>query len=116
MQPRPTTPLTGSEAEDAATRFFMASAPYLFSTINESISTLEDDNESQGPDTPDPSTDAAASGQVPGPRADTMMLDKTQTKEIRDVAADTEFLEDIGLNLQAFIALLDGVDIQWCDD
>lgn len=44
------------------------------------------------------------------------MLDKTQTKEIRDVAADTEFLEDIGLNLQAFIALLDGVDIQWCDD
>ena len=108
--------MTGSEAEDAATRFFIAAAPYLFSTINESISTLEDDDESQGPDTPDPSTDAAASGQMPGPRNGTMMLDKTQAKDIRDVAADTEFLEDIGLSLQAFIALLDGVDIQWGDD
>jgi len=102
--------LTGSEAEDAAIRFFITSAPDLFSTIN------ENSDESQGSDTSDPSTDAAASDQVRGPNDDTMTLDKTQAKEIRDVASDEEFLEDIGLSLQAFIALLDGVDIQWGDD
>ena len=51
-------PLNSSEAEDAATRFFIASAPYLFSTNYENSS--KEDNESQGPDTLDPTTDAAA--------------------------------------------------------
>lgn len=114
MPPSPTTPLTGPEAEDAATRFFISTAPYLFSTIDEDSS--KDDNESQGPDTPNTSTDAAASDQVPGLKDGAMALDKTQAKEIRDVAADTEFLDDIGLSPQAFIALLDGVDIQWGED
>jgi hypothetical protein len=106
--------LTSSEVEDAATRFFIAAAPYLFSTIHEDSS--KDDNESQGPDTPDPSTDAAASNQVLGPKGDTMTLDQTLDKVFQDVAADAEFLEDIGLSPQTFIALLDGVDIQWGDN
>ena len=45
-----------------------------------------------------------------------MMLDKTLDQAFRDVATDVEFLEDIGLSPQAFILLLDGVDIQWGDD
>jgi hypothetical protein len=113
-QPSPTTPLTGSEAEDAAILFFLSSAPYLFSMTNENSS--NDDNESQHPDTSDPSTDAAGSDQVRRPKVDAMTLDKTQANEIQDVATDVEFLEDIGLGLQAFIALLDGIDIQWVDD
>jgi hypothetical protein len=102
--------LTGSDAEDAAIRFFITSTPYLFSTINESS------HESQGPDTSDPSMDAAASDQLRGPNDDTTTLYETQAKEIRDVAVDEDFLDDIGLSLQAFISLLDGVDIQWVDD
>ena len=114
MQPLPTTSLTGSEAEDAVTRFFIAATPYLFSTINEISS--KDDNESQGQGTPDPSKDAAASDQVPRPKGDTMALDKTLNKAFRDVAANAEFLEDIGLSPQVFVALLDGVNIQWGDN
>ena len=45
IQPPPTTPSTSSEAEDAAARFFIAPAPYLFLTIYENSSK---DNESQG--------------------------------------------------------------------
>ena len=114
VQSSPTRPLPGYEAEDAATRFFTAAAPYLFSTTNEMSS--KDDNDFQGPDTPDTSPDTAASDQVPRPKGDTMALDKTLDKVFRDVAADAEFLEDIGLNPQAFIPLLDGVDIQWGDN
>ena len=114
VQSSPTTPLTGSEAEDDATRFFITAAPYLFSTTDE-IS-YKDGNESQGPNTPDASTDTAASDQVPGHKGDIMALDKTLDKVFRDVAADAEFLEDIGLSPQAFVALLDGVDIQWGDN
>jgi hypothetical protein len=106
--------LTGSEAEDAATRFFIAAVPYLFSTTDEN--SYKGDNESQGPNTPDASTDTAASDQLPGPKGDIMALDKTLDKVFRDVAADAEFLEDIGLSSRAFIALLDGVDIQWGDN
>ena len=113
MQPSPIAPLTSSEAEEAATHFFTAAALYLFS-IHENSS--KEDNESQGPVTLDPSTDAAASDQVPGPKGNTMTLDKTLDKVFRDVAADAEFLEDIGLSPQAFIVLLDGIDIQWGDD
>ncbi|KAI9507977.1 hypothetical protein F5148DRAFT_1284510 [Russula earlei] len=32
---------------------------------------------------------------------------------IRDVAADKEFLEEIGLDQQGFMALLDGININW---
>ena len=45
-----------------------------------------------------------------------MMLDKTLDQAFRDVATDVGFLEDIGLSPQAFIVLLDPVDIQWGDD
>jgi hypothetical protein len=44
------------------------------------------------------------------------MLDKTLDQAFRDVAADVEFVEDIGSSPQAFIVLLDGIDVQWGDD
>ncbi len=72
--------------------------------------------ESRDPDSPDSSTDAASCDKVPGPQDDTMALNKTQAEAIRDVAADADFLEDIGLSRQAFVALLDGIDIQLGED
>ncbi len=108
-----TSSLASSDAEDAATRFFIEAAPYLFMNINGSSSK---GGESRDPDSPDSSTDAASCDKVPGPQDDTMALNKTQAEAIRDVAADADFLEDIGLSRQAFVALLDGIDIQLGED
>jgi len=73
--------------------------------------------ESRDPDSPDSSsTDAASCDKVPGPQDDTITLNKSQAEAIQDVAADADFLEDIGLSRQAFVALLDGVDIQFGED
>ena len=53
---------------------------------------------------------------MPGPIGNTLTLDKTLDKVFLDVAADAEFLDDIGLSPQAFIVLFDGIDIQWGDN
>jgi hypothetical protein len=45
-----------------------------------------------------------------------MTLSNTQAQEIRDVASDAEFLDELGLNTQAFKVLLEGVDIEWNTD
>jgi hypothetical protein len=106
--------LASSDTEDAAARFFIEAAPYLFMNINGSSFK---GGESRDPDSPDSSsTDAASCDKVPGPQDDTMALHKTQVKAIRDVAADADFLEDIGLSREAFVALLDGTDIQFGED
>jgi hypothetical protein len=104
---------SGHEDDTAEDRFFVEVAPFLFLMTKEDNS--EDDDESQGPDPPDSSADSASSDKVLGPEEDTLRLDKTQVEEVRAVAADTEFLEDIGLTPQAFIALLDGTEVQWSE-
>jgi len=108
--------LADSDVDDGAAeaRFFTEVAPFLFLTIKED--SYEDDDESQGSDSPDSSNDAASSDEAPGPEDGTMTLDETQAEAVQDVAGDVEFLEEIGLTPQAFTALLDGTDIQWSED
>jgi hypothetical protein len=90
----------------AAAIFYTDIIPFLFPSDAESIS-------HQSADEPQPNTtDDNGMPQL----ADAMTLSNAQTQEIRDVAEDTEFLEELGLNTQAFRALLDGVDIQWSAD
>ena len=114
----PTTTLADSDDDSddgsAEARFFTEVAPFLFLAIKEDDS--EDDDESQVPDSPDSSNDAASSDKVTGPEDDTMTLDKTMAEAVQDVAADAEFLEEVGLTPQSFTALLDGTDIQWSED
>jgi hypothetical protein len=52
----------------------------------------------------------------PVPQDDVMIMTSSQTEEIRHAAADRQFLEEIGLTPQAFLALLDGNGIEWDDD
>jgi hypothetical protein len=106
---------TGHEDDVTEDRFFVEVAPFLFLMTKEDNSE-DDDDESQDPDSPDSFADSASSDKVPGPEEDTLKPEKTQVEEVRAVDADTEFLEDIGLTPQAFIALVDGTDeVQWSE-
>jgi hypothetical protein len=108
----PTTTLADSDVDDddgaAEARFFAEVAPFLFLTIKED--SYEDDDESQGSDSPDSNDEAQ------GPEDGIMTLDESQAEAVRDVAGDAEFLEEIGLTPQAFTTLLDGTDIEWSED
>ena len=77
----------------------------------------DDEAESQVVDAPDSPTVAASSNKVPPePQDDAMTISSAQTEEIRDTAADRRFLEELGLTPQTFMALLDGIGIEWDDE
>jgi hypothetical protein len=104
-------PVSDSIDDDiAAAIFYTGIIPFLFLSDAESISHQGVD-EPQQPNSSD-TTDDNGMPQL----ASAMILSNTQAQEIRDVAEDTEFLEELGLNTQAFCALLDGVDVQWGAD
>lgn len=47
---------------------------------------------------------------------DELAMSSAQTEAIRETAVDREFLEELGLTPQTFMALLDGVDVEWDED
>jgi hypothetical protein len=104
-------PVSDSIDDDiAAAILYTGIIPFLFPSDAESIS-------HQGADEPQQpnSSDTTDDNEMPQ-LASAMTLGNTQTQEIRDVAEDAEFLEELGLNTQTFRALLDGVEIQWGAD
>ena len=79
----------------------------------------DDDDESQGLDTPGSSTVALSSDKVPPapqPEDNATAMSSAQTEEIRQTAVDREFLEELGLTPQTFMVLLDGTGIEWDED
>jgi hypothetical protein len=97
--------------------FFAEVMPYLF--LPDENSSDDDDDESQDLVTPGSSTVALPSSKVPPgpqPEDDAMKVSSAQTEEIQAAAADRRFLEELGLTPQTFMALLDGVGIEWDDD
>jgi hypothetical protein len=132
---------TPEEIEEA--RFFAEITPFLFLPDENSSGDEDDDDKSQDLVTPGSSTVALSSDKVPpAPQAeedamakssaqteeddmamssaqteeDDMAMSSAQTEEIRETAVDREFLEELGLTPQTFMALLDGVDVEWDED
>ncbi|KAI0294374.1 hypothetical protein BC826DRAFT_1104662 [Russula brevipes] len=105
-----------------AARFFAEVAPFLF--LVDSGSSPEDAGEDDSDDlrsssssSSDSSSDAASVDNVPGPQYDTVTMNSTLTEETPDAAATSgaDYLKEIGLSPEAFVALLDGADIPWVD-
>lgn len=108
--------LPASDSNDdaiAAAIFYADIAPFLFASDPASPGHQGTDESQQQSSSDTSSTSTAYNGNASPPRGGVMTLSNTQAQEIRDVAEDTEFLDEIGLNTQAFKALLDGVDVQW---
>ena len=104
-----------SEDLDCA-RFLAKVAPFLLFPDEEN-NPDHDDQKSQGLDAPKPSAVAGSSNVVPQvPQDDVKIMTSSQTEEIRHTAADRDFLEELGLTPQAFMALLDGNGIEWDED
>jgi hypothetical protein len=102
-----------------AARFFAEVAPFLFLVDGGSSpeDAGEDDSDDLRSSSSDSSSDAASADNVPGPQYDTVTLNSTLTEETPDAAAtsDADFLKEIGLSPEAFVALLDGADIPWVE-
>jgi hypothetical protein len=99
--------------------FFAEIMPFLFfpDEENDSDDHDHDDKKSRDLGIPEPSVVAESSNRVsPLPQDDVMAMSNSQTEEIRHAAADRQFLEDLGLTPQAFMALLDGTGIEWDED
>ena len=106
------------DLEPEHARFFAEIMPFLFfpDQENDSDDHDHDDKKSRDLRIPEPSVVAESSNRESVSQDDVMAMSSSQTEEIRHAAADRQFLEDLGLTPQAFMALLDGTGIEWDDD
>jgi len=97
-------------------RFLVDVAPFLFFPDEEN-NPEHGGQKSQDLGAHEPSVVAGSSNMVPPvPQDDVMIMSSSQTEEIRHAAADRDFLEELGLTPQTFMALLDGNGIEWEED
>ena len=102
-----------SSEEFDCTQFLAEVAPFLVFPDEDKENNFDYvDRKSQDPDPREPSMIAGSSSMVPP----VPILSSSETEEIRHAAADTSFLEDLGLTPQAFMALLDGTGIEWDEE